>query len=88
MQKQKQGRRKYLLYYTLRFLTLQRRLARARKKLVRSIKRTSRKQELETLLHFGQFLSHEASVQEAYRKRIKELEQEPFQTYFTTTKNN
>jgi hypothetical protein len=61
---------------TVHLCWLKQRQAKARGKLLKAIHQCTDKQELDTLLLFGQFLSDEPAVQDAYRKRLTELEQQ------------
>jgi hypothetical protein len=72
MEKQKLNSK--VFQHTVHLCWLKQRQAKARTKLLKAIQGCTNKQELNTLLLFGQFLLDEYGIQEAYRRRLTELE--------------
>ena len=62
--------------HTVHLCWLKQRQSKARGKLLKAIQKCAHKQELNTVLLFGQFLLDETIIQEAYRTRLAELDQQ------------
>jgi hypothetical protein len=75
MKKHKLNVKAKVFQYTVHLCWLKQRQVKARGKLLKAVQECTDKKELNTLLLFGQFLLDEPAVQEAYRKRLTELEQ-------------
>jgi GrpB-like predicted nucleotidyltransferase (UPF0157 family) len=77
MKKGKQkGCNKGLFNIILHYCVLKKRKAKAHRKLLKAIQQCKDKQELQKVLLFGQFLQDEPLIQQAYKKRLPEVEQE------------
>jgi GrpB-like predicted nucleotidyltransferase (UPF0157 family) len=77
MKKGKQkGCRKGLFNITLHYCVLKKRKAKAQRNLLKAIQRCKDKQEMQKVLLFGQYLQDEPVIQQTYRKRLQEVEQQ------------
>jgi IS1 family transposase len=77
MKKGKQkGCKKGVFNTTVHYCVLKKRKAKAHRKLLKAIRKCKDKQELNKVLLFGQYLQDEPLIQQTYRKRLQEVEQE------------
>jgi hypothetical protein len=77
MKKENQkGCRKGVFNITLHYCVLKKRKAKAHRKLLKAIQKCKDKQELNKVLLFGQYLQDETAIQQVYRKRLQEVEQD------------
>jgi IS1 family transposase len=77
MKKGKQkGCKKGLFNITLHYCVLKKRKAKAHKKLLKALQKCKEKEELQQVVLFGQYLQDEPAIQQTYRKRLQEVEQE------------